>query len=214
MVEIGKLAGRKTVAVITDMDEPLGSAVGNALEVKEAIAVLRGEFAGDLLELCLTLGANIAVQGGAFATEAEARAALFASIDSGAALDKFAEFVEAQGGDKRAVYDVSILPDAPVKRAVLSKAGGYVSAIAADEIGRICLHLGGGRAAKDSVIDLGVGLLLKKKCGDAVAAGDVLAEIHSASLEKALEAEQMLLDCYTISEGAPPKADFIKGIIK
>ena len=113
MVEIGKMAGRRTVACITGMDQPLGRAVGNALEVKEAIALLRGDFGGDLLELCLTLGSCILTESGAAANDAEAREKLERGIADGSALAKLAELVEAQGGDRRAVYDTSLLPAAP-----------------------------------------------------------------------------------------------------
>ena len=116
MVEIGKLNGRRTVACITDMDQPLGNAVGNALEVAEALALLRGEYGGELLELCLTLGSCILTESGAAATEDEASEKLLDSIKSGAALEKFAEFIRSQGGDAREVYDPSLLPHAPRKR--------------------------------------------------------------------------------------------------
>ena len=115
MVEIGKMAGRKTVAVITDMDEPLGHAVGNALEVREAIATLRGEHKSELLELCLTLGACILTQAGLAADDAAARAMLEQTITDGSALKKLAEFVTAQDGDPAAIYDPSLLPAAPVR---------------------------------------------------------------------------------------------------
>ena len=131
MVEIGKMAGRKTVAVITDMDEPLGHAVGNALEVKEAIATLRGEHTSELLELCLTLGACILTQAGLAADDAAARAMLEQTITDGSALKKLAEFVAAQDGDPAAIYDPSLLPAAPVQMEVPSPASGYVRHIAA-----------------------------------------------------------------------------------
>lgn len=134
MVEIGKMAGRKTVAVITDMDEPLGHAVGNALEVKEAIATLRGEHKSELLELCLTLGACILTQAGLAADDAAARAMLEQTITDGSALRKLAEFVAAQDGDPAAIYDPSLLPAAPVQMEVPSPASGYVRHIAATDV--------------------------------------------------------------------------------
>ena len=214
MVDVGKAAGRKTVAVMTDMDSPLGRCVGNALEVKEAIAALRGETGGDLLELCLTIGANILLEGGIAASEAEARAMLQRSIDDGSALEKLAEFVEAQGGDPRAVYDTSLLPEAPVKYEAASTCSGYVKSMQADGIGLVSLHLGGGRATKESVIDLGVGLVLHKKTGDYVAEGESLATIHASCQEKAREAAELLRACYEFSDEKPEKGPFIKGIVR
>ena len=137
MVEIGKMAGRKTVAVITDMDEPLGHAVGNALEVKEAIATLRGEHTSELLELCLTLGACILTQAGLAADDAAARAMLEQTIADGSALKKLAEFVAAQDGDPAAIYDPALLPAAPVQMEVPSPASGYVRHIAATDVGLV-----------------------------------------------------------------------------
>ncbi len=214
MVEVGKAAGRKTVAVMTDMDSPLGCCVGNALEVKEAISALRGETKGDLVELCLTIGANILLEGGLADSEEEARAMLQASIDDGSALKKLAEFVEAQGGDPAAVYDTSILPEAPVKFEALSSESGYVSSMQADGIGLVSLHLGGGRVTKESVIDLGVGLVLHKKTGDYVEKGESLATIHASSLEKAQEAAEMLRGCYEFSAEKSEESAFIKGIVR
>ena len=214
LVDVGKAAGRKTVAVMTDMDEPLGCAVGNALEVKEAIAALRGEPVDDLVELCLTIGSSILVLGGVCQSENEARARLRRSLDDGSALAKLAEFVEAQGGDKRAVYDTSLLPAAPVQYEVKAQRGGFVQHIQADGVGRVSLLLGGGRATKESQIDLSVGLVLKKKVGDKVSAGESLATIHAQSGESARQAAEALLACYTLGDEVPEKTPFIKGIVR
>lgn len=214
MVDVGRAMGKKTVAVMTDMDSPLGHCVGNALEVKEAISCLRGETKGDLLELCLTIGSCILMEGGAAETQEQARAMLEASIADGRALDKLAEFVEAQGGDPRAVYDTSLLPEAPIKLEAESLCSGYVKSMHADGVGLVSLHLGGGRATKESVIDLGVGLVLKKKTGDHVEKGESLATIHASSMEKALEAAEMLRKCYEFSDEKPEHTDFIKGIVR
>ena len=176
MVEIGKMAGRKTVAVITDMDEPLGHAVGNALEVKEAIATLRGEHKSELLELCLTLGACILTQAGLAADDAAARAMLEQTITDGSALRKLAEFVAAQDGDPAAIYDPSLLPAAPVQMEVPSPASGYVRHIAATDVGLVSMRLGGGRATKDSTIDYGVGIVLNHFFGVALNAAQAVAQ--------------------------------------
>ena len=214
MVDVGKAAGKKTVAVITDMDSPLGNAIGNALEVKEAIATLKGEYGGDLLELCLAIGSNILLAGGVSQSEEQARAMLLESIEDGSALRKLAEFVEAQGGDPASVYDTSLLPDAPVKYEVESTSSGYVNRMIADKIGLVCLQLGGGRATKESIIDLSVGLVLKKKVGDYVNLGESLATIHASSLEKAQEAADLLRSCYEFSMVKPSETPFIKGVVK
>lgn len=214
MVEIGKMAGKKTVAVITDMDEPLGNAVGNALEVKEAIAALSGAHPGELVELCLTLGACILTAADLAPDDASARAMLEETITDGSALAKLAEFVAAQSGDPKAVYDTSMLPAAAVQMEVPAPAAGYVSHIAASDVGMVSMHLGGGRATKESVIDLSVGVVLHKKVGDPVAAGESLATIHAANEESARAAVQELLACYTITPEQPKLKPFIKAIIR
>ena len=215
LTRVGKLAGRKCAAVITDMDEPLGYAVGNALEVREAIDVLAGRTAaGELKALCLTLGANMLTLSGLAADETEARAKLEATIADGSALRKLAEMVEAQGGDSRAVYDYSLLPDAAFKREVPSQEGGYIAHIEADDVGLVSMHLGGGRVTKESAIDLSVGVVLHKKVGDRVEPGESLATIHASSEEKAARAEELLRACYTLSPYPVEKAPFIKNIVK
>ncbi len=214
LTAVGRLAGKKTVAVITDMDEPLGSAVGNALEVKEAIEVLRGEEKGELLELSLTLGACMLTEAGIADNDADARKMLEKGIEDGSALNKLAELVEGQGGDKRAVYDTSLLPAAPVQYEAVCSRSGYVKHISADEVGLVSMHLGGGRATKESVIDLSVGIVLKKKVGDEVRAGESLATVHARSIEAAERAAEMLNSCYTLTDRPVEKPVFIKGIIR
>lgn len=213
LTRIGKLAGRKCAAVITDMNQPLGCAVGNALEVKEAISVLRGETKGDLLELCLTLGSCLLIQAGYTEDEDTARKLLQESIDSGKALNKLAELVDAQDGEARDVYDTSRLPLAPVQLEVPSESAGYVSHIECEKVGLISMHLGGGRAAKEDSIDLSVGLVLHKKVGDKVAKGESLATIHAPTMEKAQEAAESLRTCCTFSAEPVRRPAFIKDII-
>ena len=214
LTRVGRLAGRKCAAVITDMDEPLGFAVGNALEVKEAIDVLAGRTeAGELKALCLTLGANMLTLSGLAANEAEAREKLKATIADGSALKKLAEMVEAQYGDSRAVYDTSLLPEAAFKREVLSEEGGYVAHIEAEDVGLVSMHLGGGRVTKDSAIDLSVGVMLHKKVGDRVEPGESLATIHASDERKAAEAAELLKKCYTLSQSPVEKAPFIKAVV-
>lgn len=213
MVQIGRNAGRKTTAVISDMDQPLGFAVGNALEVKEAIDTLNGHGPADFVELCLTLGAQMLLAGGRAENDREARRKLEQVIADGSALRKLAEFVEAQGGDAGAVYAPDKLPSASVIRPVLSQKEGYVSHIACDEIGICSLFLGGGRETKESEIDLSVGLVLQKKVGDFVRAGEPLAMLHANDIGRAEEAEKRFLAAYTITADAPEKKPFIKAIL-
>ena len=215
LTRVGKLAGKRCAAVITDMDEPLGYAVGNALEVREAIDVLAGRTeAGELLNLCLTLGACMLTGAGLAADECEARARLAATIADGSALKKLADMVEAQYGDSRAVYDPSLLPAAPVTLEVPSAQSGYVSHIEAEDVGLVSMHLGGGRATKESAIDLSVGVVLRKKVGDRVEAGESLAVIHASDEKKAAEAAELLRGCYTLSPAPVEKAPFIKDIVR
>ena len=213
MVSVGKHAGRNMAAVVTDMDQPLGFAVGNALEVKEAISVLRGADVPDLRELCLVLGTNILVRSGLAETEEKARARLEKSIESGAALDKLAAMVRAQGGDPAAVYDTSLLPQAPVVHTVKAPCDGYIAAMEAKDIGLVSMHLGGGRATKEDVIDLSVGVVLAAKDGAYLHTGDTLATIHARTEADAAAAEEELLKCYTFSDEAPVRPPFIRGVV-
>ena len=214
LTRVGRLAGKKCAAVITDMDEPLGCAVGNALEVKEAISVLRGETKGELLELCLTLGACILTEADLADSEQAAREKLQQAIDDGSALKKLADLVEAQYGDSRAVYDETLLPAAPVTLEALSEEAGYVRRIEAEQVGLVSMHLGGGRVTKESEIDLGVGVVLRKKVGDRVEAGESLGTIHASDTQKAAEAAALLRRCYSFSAEPVEKPAFIKGVVR
>ncbi len=214
LVEVGRRAGKKVVAVVTDMDEPLGSTVGNAIEAHEALAVLRGEYRGELMDLCLALGTQILRESGVAPDDETARDMLEKAVSSGAALEKFAAFVKAQGGDNAAVYDKSLLPLAPVRRDVLADAGGYVKHIQAEDVGLVSMRLGGGRAAKGDTIDLGVGVALYKKVGDPVEAGQRLATVFARTDEAAEEAVGMLRACYEIVPEKVERAPYVKGVVK
>ena len=214
MVKIGKNAGRRTVAVISDMDQPLGFAVGNALEVKEAIDTLEGHGPADFLELCLTLGSQMLMAGGKAESAREAEGMLRGVRADGSALRKLAEFVEAQGGDSRVVYHPELLPEAAITLPVEAPKSGYVTRIVCDEVGICSLILGGGRETKESEIDLSVGLVLRKKVGDYVESGEPLAVIHANDAGKAEQARTRYLKACTIAGDAPERTPFIKDILR
>ncbi|MBR4605600.1 MAG: pyrimidine-nucleoside phosphorylase [Lachnospiraceae bacterium] len=211
MVKIGRSAGRTMSALVTDMDQPLGNAVGNSLEVVEAIHTLQGKGPADFTELVYALGSEMLVAGKKVNTLEEAKDMLIKVVREGKALDKLAEFVAAQGGDKRAVYDTSLLPEAKENMEILAPQEGYVSKIICDEIGSCCLMLGGGRETKESDIDLSVGFILHKKVCDYVHAGESLATMHYNDKAKADAAKERFLKAYTISTEKPQRQLFIKG---
>ncbi|MCM3745818.1 pyrimidine-nucleoside phosphorylase [Paenibacillus pasadenensis] len=179
MVAIGNKVGRNTMAVISDMSQPLGLAIGNSLEVQEAIEALRGGGPDDLRELCLALGRQMVYLGGKADSLEEAEELLKELLDNGKALEKFKEFIRNQGGDPAVADDTSLLPQAPYRIELPAREDGFVSRMTADAIGTAAMVLGAGRATKDSVIDLSVGLMLNKKVGDAVKKGESLVTIHA-----------------------------------
>ncbi|EAH1906270.1 pyrimidine-nucleoside phosphorylase, partial [Listeria monocytogenes] len=179
MVRIGNNVGRNTMAVISDMSQPLGEAIGNALEVKEAIDTLKGQGPEDLTELVLVLGSQMVVLAKQAETLDEARAKLIEVIENGAALEKFKTFLSNQGGDASIVDHPEKLPQAKYQIEVPAKTSGFVSQIVADEIGIAAMILGAGRATKEDEINLAVGLMLRKKVGDAVKEGESLVTIFA-----------------------------------
>ena len=213
MVSIGKLAGKDVSAVISDMDQPLGSAVGNALEVKEAIRTLKGQGPEDLEQLVLVLGSIMTVKAGRAENTEEAERLLRDSLESGRAFEVFKAFIRAQGGDPEEAEHPELLPSAAYQEAVCAERDGFVSDIRTEEIGRICLLLGGGRETKESAIDLSVGLVLCKKKGDAVKKGEPLAVIHASDPGKLSEAKKRLLEAYEFTSQKPEAAPLIKDII-
>ncbi len=214
MMTIGKNAGRKMMAVISDMDQPLGNAVGNALEVKEAIETLKGHGPADFTELCMTLGSCMLMVAEIAENEQQAREMLKEAVDSGKALDKLAELVEAQGGDKRMVYETDLLPKASSITPLLSEKDGYVEKIQCDEVGICSLILGGGRETKESAIDLSVGIVLTKKVGSHVKAGEPLAYIHSNEEAKRLACEKRLRKAFHIGDKVKKEGAIIHQILK
>ncbi|CAM5475279.1 thymidine phosphorylase [Bacillus safensis FO-36b] [Bacillus safensis subsp. safensis] len=201
MVRIGNNVGRQTMAVISDMSQPLGLAIGNSLEVKEAIDTLRGEGPEDLNELVLTLGSQMVVLAKKADTLDEAREKLIEVMKNGKALEKFKEFLENQGGDSSIVDQPEKLPQAPYKIEVPAKESGVVAEIVADEIGVAAMILGAGRATKEDDIDLSVGIMLNKKVGDRVEKGDSLVTLH-ANREDVANVMEKIYDNIRIADHA------------
>lgn len=213
MVRIGDAVGKKTMAVVSDMDEPLGFAIGNALEVKEAIDTLAGNGPQDLYELCLELGSHMVAGAGKAQNCAEAKEMLAGTIKDGSALKKLAELVEAQGGNPEAVYDTELLPKASIEYEYRADAEGYVSRIVCDIVGTSAMVLGGGRENKDSVIDLSVGIVLEAKKGAYVHKGDVLARFYANDENKLSDAVKRFADAYVIEDTRPAESRLIKKVI-
>lgn len=203
MVQIGNSVGRNTMAVISDMSQPLGFAIGNALEVKEAIDTLKGKGPADLLDLCLTLGSQMVHLAGIGKDLDEARGLLEEAIESGKALEKFKTFVASQGGDVRVIDDPELLPKSDYQIDVLANKDGFVSEIIADELGIAAMMLGAGRATKESEIDLAVGIVLLKKVGDPVKKGEALLTIHT-NKEEIPDVEKKIWEGITIADSATP----------
>ena len=201
MVRIGNHVGRKTIAIISDMSQPLGFAIGNALEVKEAIETLQGKGPKDLTELVLTLGSQMVILAGKAKTSEEAKEMLLDAIHSGKALAKFKEFLANQGGDASIADDLTKLPQAKYKIELPAKQSGYISRMVADEIGVASMILGAGRATKEDVIDLAVGLVLHKKVGDKVEEGESILTIYS-NRENVEDVKQKLYDNIFIADTA------------
>ncbi|MEK5441973.1 MULTISPECIES: pyrimidine-nucleoside phosphorylase [unclassified Fredinandcohnia] len=199
MVDIGNNVGRNTMAIISDMSQPLGFAIGNALEVKEAIDTLKGEGPDDLQELCLVLGSQMVVLAKKANTLEEARNLLEESIKNGKALESFKTFLSSQGGDPSVVDSPDKLPKAKYQFEFEAESEGYVSEIIADSIGTAAMLLGAGRATKESSIDLAVGLVLRKKIGDKVSKGESLVTIHS-NFENIDEIKKKLSESILISQ--------------
>jgi pyrimidine-nucleoside phosphorylase len=203
MVQIGQLAGRDTVALVTDMNQPLGRGIGNALEVKEAILTLRGEGPKRLTELCIELSAEMLLLTGVANSRSEARKRLEKSLRDQHALRKFRELIEAQGGDGGVVDDLSLLPQARYTQDILAPRSGYMQGIDPLVIGGAAMELGAGRENKDTIIDLAVGIELRTELGDYVQEGAVLAQLFANHEEKLNEASLQALQAFQIGETRP-----------
>ncbi len=203
MVETGERMGKQVVALITDMDQPLGNMIGNGLEVVEVVEVLRGGGPDDLRELCLELAGWMLCLGGVAKTVAEGKQQSARLISSGQALGKFRQMVEMQGGDPRVIDDVKRLPQAQSTVQVASPKPGYVGSLQCEQIGTACVILGGGRERKEDSVDPAVGIVLHKKVGDRVAVGEPLATIYYNAEARAARARQLIEASFQITDAAP-----------
>jgi len=208
MVETGERMGKQVIALITDMDQPLGKMIGNSLEVVECVEILRGGGPDDLRELCLDLAAWMLYLAGAARTVEEGKEKSAQLISSGKALDKFRQMIEMQGGDARAADESSIakmkvLPCAKSSVDVVTGRSGYVSSMQCEQIGTACVILGGGRERKEDSVDPSVGIVLYKKVGDRVLANEPLATIYYNAEARAERARQLIGESYDIADAAP-----------
>ncbi|WP_053956779.1 pyrimidine-nucleoside phosphorylase [Inediibacterium massiliense] len=213
MVDIGIGMNKDTIAVITDMDQPLGFAVGNILEVKEAIDTLNGNGPDDLTELCLTLGSHMLVLGKKAKDTQEGRNILQNIISSKKGIDKLKEWIHMQGGDEKLVDNPDLFPTPKFVTAISSSCEGYVNRIHADSIGMASLVLGAGRETKESPIDLSVGIVLHKKIGDFVKKGEKIATIYANDSYKQTQATAMIINAYDMIKEKVYKKPLIKGIV-
>ena len=214
MVGIGRSHDTPVVGFLTDMDQPLGTEVGNANEMAESIAILRGEGPPDSTELTFRLGEEMLVLGGVAADRAEARAQLQAAVASGSGLEVFAKVIEAQGGDPSVLEDPSLLPSAGSTYTVVADRTGFVERCDALAVGRSAVRLGAGRQAKEDDVDPGVGITINAKVGDAVAAGDALATVRYSTVVQLDACLPVLEPAWVIADDAPPFRPLILGEVK
>ena len=213
MVETGERMGKKMVALITDMDQPLGNMIGNALEVVEVIEILRGGGPEDLRELCLELAGWMLHLGGVSKTVAEGKRESAKLISSGHALERFRQMVELQGGDARVIDDAKRLPQAQHTVQVPSTKTGYLTSMQCEQIGTACVILGGGRERKEDAVDPAVGIVLHKKVGDRVAAGEAIATIYYNGEARAERARQLIEASCVVADAPPAKRPLIHRVI-
>jgi pyrimidine-nucleoside phosphorylase len=203
MVETGERMGKQVVALITDMDQPLGNMIGNALEVVEVVDILRGGGPHDLRDLCVELAGWMLHLGGVSKTVAEGKQESAKLIGSGKALDRFRQMVELQGGDPRVIDDPKGLPQARHSQPVLCPRDGYLASLQCEQIGTACVILGGGRERKEDSVDPAVGIVLHKKVGEQVSASEPLATIYYNSEARVARAQQLLQESCRISDSPP-----------
>ncbi|MCL1854659.1 MAG: thymidine phosphorylase [Clostridia bacterium] len=213
MVHIGNDAGRRVMAVVTDMAEPLGSHVGNGLEVREAIEVLAGKTRGPLLDISLELGAHMLRLGVGAADEKEARAKLLRALGNGAGLETFAKVIEAQGGDPRVCENTGLLPQAKIVREAFAPENGWICAMDTTRLGNIAQNMGAGRKAKDDPIDYSVGFVLRRRVGDKVAKGDPIATIYAKDSDSASAAIRGIARAVHISEEKAASGKLLHAVV-
>jgi len=213
MVDIGFHAGRKIVAVVSGMEEPLGSHVGNALEVKEAIDVLSGRAAGPLLEVSLFLGAQMLYAAGIAENAQKGEEMMRAALESGAGLNKLEEMIAVQGGDSRICRDISLLPKAPLIVPVPAEKDGYLSHVNGTALGLAAQRMGAGRVKKEDIIDPAVGFVMEKRIGDYVKAGEIICTLHARDEASAREAEEKVRAALTFSENPANKARLLYALV-
>ena len=214
MVRIGSLSGKKFSAVITDMNQPLGNYIGNALEVEEAIDILAGRTEGDLKTVALTLGAHILRNAGVVDTVEAGIQHLEEKIRSGEGLRKFAEMIAAQGGDPRVTEDTSLLPHAPKRIELRADKDGWLGSIVTSDVGNAAKLLGAGRERKTDELDLSVGLIMKKRVGDRLRRGDVIAELHAGEKSDSVGAYNLLKGAIAISDAPVAKPQLIHAVVE
>jgi len=214
MVDIGTDAGRQTVGIISDMNQPLGHAIGNALEVKEALATLRGGGPRDFWLHCLKVASYMLLLGGKVGSLDEAEELATGVRDDGRALQKFRDMVQAQGGDVTQVDDPGLLPQAQYIEPIKAQRSGTVAALATAEIGWVCVHLGGGRLVKSDIIDHAVGLVLPVKVGDRVEDGEVIGTIHANDRDKLVQAREEIMAAITISDTPVDRLPNTYGVVQ
>ena len=209
MLQLGRHAGREVVSLLTDMDQPLGRAVGNALEIREAIATLRGEGPPDFVELVLAASSRLLMLSDLGVDETDARERVEGTLEDGSAVEAYERWARAQGGDP----DESVLPTAPVVSRLEASRAGYVAELGAVRVGQAALHLGAGRQTKDDEIDHAVGVVCLRKRGDRVAQGEALCEIHARTEEAAADAAQELDRAYVLADEPPPESAVVIDVI-
>jgi len=211
LVEIGNNRGKHTVAMVTDMEQPLGNAIGNSLEVIEAIRTLQGKGPKDLQELCVCLGTQMLLLSGLVKKEKEARMRILHLLHSGKGLEKLRQLVQAQGGDVKQIKDTELLPKAGIAEIITSPKDGYVKCVHAEKIGTAAMLLGAGRMRKEDSIDLSAGIVLHKKTGDKVMKSEGLATLYTNNLLQLKAATDYLLSAYEFSSKMPAPQKLILG---
>jgi len=214
MVTIGRGVGRRVAAVISDMEQPLGNAVGNALEVAEAIAALRGHGPADFVEHCMVVASEMLVLGGKCDTAEAGRAMLSQAVDSGQAMAKFREWIDAQGGDVSVADDIAVMPQGRLVEDLASPQSGYIAAINAKEVGLATVALGAGREKKGDTIDHAVGVVLRKKVGESVEQGEPLLAVHANDEQRLKQAREALLGAYEWSDVPVEPPPLIRQVIR